>query len=116
MGYVKLKPARVLNCDMAILFGAEATRPIGLKVEAKAKALADVKAKHSSVADRIDISTHAHGTHTAVIMSVSGRDGSEIAPYLEFGYFNRWLEHKYGIKSPAAWMPGLHIMSEAKYV
>ena len=49
-------------------------------------------------------------------MSVSGRDGSEIASYLEFGYFNRWLEHKYGIKSPAAWMPGLHIMSEAKYV
>ena len=94
MGYVKLKPAR----------------------EAKAKGLADVKAKHSSVADRIDISTHAHGTHTAVIMSVKGRDGSEIASHLEFGYFNRWLEHKYGIKSPSAWMPGLFIMSEAKYV
>ena len=68
MGYVKLKPARVLNRDMAILFGAEATRPVAEKVEAKAKGLADVKAKHSSVADRIDISTHAHGTHTAVIM------------------------------------------------
>lgn len=116
MGYVKLKPARVLNRDMAILFGAEATRPVAEKVEAKAKGLADVKAKHSSVADRIDISTHAHGIHTAVIMSVSGRDGSEIASHLEFGYFNRWLEHKYGIKSPSAWMPGLHIMSEAKYV
>ena len=76
MGYVKLKPARVLNRDMAILFGAEATRPVAEKVEAKAKGLADVKAKHSSVADRIDISTHAHGTHTAVIMSVKGRDGS----------------------------------------
>ncbi len=74
MGYVKLKPARVLNRDMAILFGAEATRPVAEKVEAKAKALADMKAKHSSVADRIDISTHAHGTHTAVIMSVTGRD------------------------------------------
>ena len=85
---------------MAILFGAEATRPVAEKVEAKAKALADMKAKHSSVANRIDISTHAHGTHTAVIMSVKGRDGSEIASHLEFGYFNRWLEHKYGIKSP----------------
>lgn len=116
MGYVNLKPSNVLNRDMAILFGAEATRPIGLKIEAKAKALADVKAKHSSVANRIDISTHAHGTHTAVIMSVKGRDGSEIASHLEFGYFNRWLEHKYGIKSPSAWMPGLFIMSKAKYV
>lgn len=116
MGDVKLKPARVLNRDIAILFGGEATRPTALKVEAKAKALADVKAKHSSVADRIDISTHAHGSHTAVLMSVRGRDGSQIAPHLEFGYFNRWLEHKYGIKSPRAWMPGLFIMSEAKYV
>lgn len=62
MGYVKLKPARVLNRDMAILFGAEATpSPWRRRSEAKAKALADVKAKHSSVADRIDISTHAHG-------------------------------------------------------
>ena len=49
-------------------------------------------------------------------MSVTGRDGSEIASHLEFGYFNRWLEHKYGIKSPSAWMPGLFIMSKAKYV
>ena len=49
-------------------------------------------------------------------MSVKGRDGSEIASHLEFGYFNRWLEHKYGIKSPSAWMPGLFIMSKAKYV
>lgn len=98
------------------MFGAKATEPVGLKVEAKAKGLADAKAKHSSVADRIDISHHAHGSHTAVVMSVMGRDGSQIASHLEFGYFNRWLEHKYGIKSPLAWMPGLHIMSEAKYV
>lgn len=40
MGYVNLKPANVLNRDMAILFGAEATRPVAEKVEAKAKALA----------------------------------------------------------------------------
>lgn len=116
MGYVKLKPARVLNRDMAILFGAEATRPVAEKVEAKAKGLADVKAKHSSVADRIDISTHAHGTHTAVIMSVRAVTVPRSPPHLEFSYFNRWLEHKYGIKSPSAWMPGLFIMSRAKYV
>ncbi|NEG55467.1 hypothetical protein [Bifidobacterium platyrrhinorum] len=116
MGYVKLKSPKRLNTDIAILFGAKATEPIGLKVEAKAKGLADAKAKHSSVADRIDISHHAHGSHTAVVMSVKGRDKSQIASHLEFGYFNRWLEHKYGIKSPLAWMPGLHIMSEAKYV
>ena len=44
MGYVNLKPARVLNRDMAILFGAEATRPVAEKVEAKAKALAEGEA------------------------------------------------------------------------
>ena len=75
MGYVKLKPARVLNRDMAILFGAEATRPVAEKVEVKASA-GRHEGEASSVANRIDISTHAHGTHTAVIMCVKGRDGS----------------------------------------
>lgn len=116
MGGVKLKPPKRLNTDIAIMFGAKATTPIGVKVEAKAKGLADAKAKHSSVAGRIDISHHAHGSHTAVVMSVEGRNVPEIASYLEFGYFNRWLEHKYGIHSPRAWMPGLFIMSEARYV
>lgn len=116
MGYVRLKPKRVLEFDMIRLFGAEATRPTALKVEAKAKALADAKAKHSSVAGRIEIGAHAHGSHHSVELSVIGRDGSQVASHLEFGYFNRWLEAKYGIKSPRAWMPGLFILSEAKYV
>ena len=113
MGYVRLKPN--LNLVIADKFGGTATRPHALKVEAKAKALADAKAKHSSVAGDIDISMHAHGTHTAVVMSVTGRDGRQIASHLEFGYYNRWLERKHGEHSPLARMPGLHIMSEARY-
>lgn len=116
MGYVRLKPKRQLEFDMIRLFGAEATRPAAARIEAKAKALADAKAKHSSVADRIDISTHAYGSHHTVVLSVIGRDKkTQVASHLEFGYFNRWLELKYGIKSPRAWMPGLFIMSEARY-
>lgn len=116
MGYVRLKPPKRLNTDVAILFGADVTRPVGARIETKAKAIANAKAKHSSVADDISISAHAYGSHTAVVMSVTGRDGSEVASHLEFGYFNNWLSNKYGWKDPRAWMPGLHIMSEAKYV
>lgn len=116
MGYVKLKPRKRLNTDMAILFGADATRPVGMKVEAKAKGLAGAQAKHSSVADRIDIGSHAHGSHTEVVMSVIGRDGSQIASHLEFGYHNSWLVRKYGEGSPLTWIPGMFIMSKAKYV
>lgn len=113
MGFVSVKPD--LDLLVALKFGAMATRPAAKRVESKARMLAVAKAKHSSVADRIDISTHAAGIHHSVILSVHGRDESQIASYLEFGYFNRWLEHKYGIHSPRAWMPGLFIMSEAKY-
>lgn len=115
MGYVRLKPERRLNLDMARMFGPPATRRKALVIQARAKALADAKAIRSSVADDIDVSVHAHGSHTAVILSVKGRNGVEIASALEFGYFNEWLEHKYGIHSALAWMPGLHIMAEAKY-
>ena len=113
MGFVSVKPN--LDLLVALRFGADATAPPARRVESKARALAVEKAKHSSVADRIDVSTHAMGIHHSVVLSVHGRDGSQIASYLEFGYFNRWLENKYGIHSPSAWMPGLFIMSEAKY-
>lgn len=104
MGSVNLKPG--LDGDIARMFGAEATRPTGERIEAKAKALADAKAKHSSVADRIDIGSHAAGMHTNVTMSVLGRDKSQIASHLEFGYFNVWAQRR---------LPGMHIMAEAKY-
>ena len=96
MGYVRLKPD--LNLQIAKRFGGKATRPHALKVEAKAKALASAKAVHSSV-----------------IMSVIGRNGVQIASLLEFGYFNNWLENKYGENDPRAHMQGKYIMSEAKY-
>lgn len=104
MGYVRLR--HDLNLQIAMRFGGKATAPHAEKVEARAKALANARAVHSSVADRIDISTHAHGTHTSVIMSVLGRDNSQIAAHLEFGYFNKWAQRH---------LPGKFIMSEAKY-
>ena len=48
MGYVKLRPD--LNARVAETFGGRVTRPHALKVQARAKALADMRAKHSSVA------------------------------------------------------------------
>ena len=63
MGYVKLRPD--LNARVAERFGGKVTRPHALKVQARAKTLADMRAKHSSVADRIDISVHAHGSHNS---------------------------------------------------
>lgn len=104
MGYVRLR--HDLNLQIAMRFGGKATAPHAEKVEARAKALANARAVHSSVADRIDLSTHAHGTHNSVIMSVTGRNGAQIASYLEFGYFNDWAQRK---------LPGKFIMSEAKY-
>lgn len=65
-----------------------------------------MRAKHSSVADRINIDVHAHGSHTSVVMSVTGRDGSQIASYLEYGYFNLRAQRH---------LPGMYVMSEAKY-
>ena len=95
MGYVKLYPD--LNARVAETFGGKVTRPHALKVQARAKALADMRAKHSSVADRININVHAHG---------SGREGSQIASYLEYGYFNLRAQRH---------LPGMYVMSEAKY-
>lgn len=104
MGYVRLRPD--LNVRVAESFGGKATRPHALKVQARAKALADMRAKHSSVADRINIGVHASGEHTSVVMSVHGRDDSQIASYLEYGYYNL-RAHRH--------LPGMYIMSEAKY-
>lgn len=104
MGYVRLRPD--LNARVAETFGGKVTRPHALKVQARAKALADMRAKHSSVADRININVHAHGSHTSVVMSVTGRNGSQIASYLEYGYFNLRAQRH---------LPGMYVMSEAKY-
>lgn len=104
MGYVRLRPD--LNARVAETFGGKVTRPHALKVQARAKALADMRAKHSSVADRININVHAHGSHTSVVMSVTGRDGSQIASYLEYGDFNLRAQRH---------LPGMYVMSEAKY-
>lgn len=109
MGYVRLKPD--LNRQIYMRFGGKATRPHAEKALAKARAIADAEAKHSSVAGDIELNVHAHGSHTGVVMSVEGhhQDGSpsgQVASHLEFGYFNVWAQR---------YMPGLRIMSRAKY-
>lgn len=111
MGYVRLKPRNMLNRDIAGMFGGEATRTSGRRVLAAAKGLADQRAKHSSVAGDISLDVHGYGTHTAVVMSVQGHheDGTpsgEVASHLEFGYFNEWAQE---------WIPGKHIMRDAKW-
>lgn len=104
MGYMKIKPKRRLQADIAQMYGPAVTRREADIIAGKAKSLADARAKHSSVADRIDISAHANGTHHAVIMSVHGRDGKQVATHLEFGYFNEWAQRR---------LPGMHIMRDA---
>lgn len=103
MAYVRVD--HDIGRKVALMFGPEATRPFADKVHAKAMANATARATHSSVADRIDISvrpTHAQGWRVA--MSVTGRDGSQVAAHLEFGYFNvRAGRH----------LPGKHIMRDA---
>lgn len=103
MGYVRLHPK--LGTEVALAFGRQATRPFADKVNARAKGLADARAVHSSVAGRIDITTRAnHAQGWRVAMRVTGRDGSQVAPHLEFGYFNvRAQRH----------LPGKHIMRDA---
>lgn len=104
MGYVRLR--HDLNLQIAKRFGEKATRPHAEKVLHRAKALADMRAVRSSVADRISIGMHGHGTHTSVVMSVTGRNGDEIASFLEYGYVNDWADRH---------LAGKFIMSEAKY-
>lgn len=85
---------------------------IAEKIALRARALADARAKHKSVARDIDISTHAHGIHHAVILSVIGTQTvgpqrhDQIAAHLEFGYFNVWAQR---------WMDGLHIIRDAAF-
>lgn len=110
MGYVRLKPERQMHGRVALIAGPKATRPPAVRILNRARRLADARAKHSSVAGDIDISLHAQGAHTSVIMSVQGRhqDGSpsgQIASHLEFGYYNVWAKRR---------LPGLHIMRDAK--
>lgn len=103
MAYVRLDPD--LGKEVAERYGREITRPYAQRILARAKTLADSRAKHSSVAGRIDITVRAnHAQGWRVAMAVTGRDGSLIAAHLEFGYFNIWAQHR---------LPGMHIMRDA---
>lgn len=104
MGYVRIDPH--IGTKVADRFGPRITRDHANRIQVRAKALADARAKHSSVADRIDLSVHHHGTDHRVVLSVRGRDGSQIASFLEWGYHNVRADRD---------MPGLHIMRDAAF-
>ena len=98
---------RSVATDIAKMYGPELTRRAAVHSVSAVRAKANEAATHSSVADRIEVSVRKVG------MSVMGRDGTQVAPHLEFGYFNRWLEHKYGPRDPRARIPGKHIMFDS---
>lgn len=105
MGYVRVKPG--VGREVAERFGATVTRRHALVVAGKAKALADARAKRSSVADRIDVTVRPGAAQdTRVLLSVIGRNGEQIAAHLEFGYFNKWAQRR---------LAGLHIMRDAAF-
>lgn len=87
-------------------FGPAATLHFAKQIEAKARALADARAKRSSVADRIHIEPGNRPSDTRVVMSVTGRDGSEVAPHLEWGYRNH---------ASGRMVPGKHILRDATF-
>lgn len=114
MGRVNLKPRRELNIIAAYACGDEAQRRVAGLVAAKARLLAEQRKRHTSVADDIDIDVHAHGLHVSVELNVKGRNGANVSMALENGYYNEWLENKYGEGDIRAFMPGMHIMRDAK--
>ena len=95
MGRVTIKPR--IGRDIALLFGPEIT------LEAAEKAAVMVKAQmragtvndrnhavaRADLSDRIDVSIRpGHMQDHQVVLSVKGREGTEIASALEFGYVN----------------------------
>lgn len=104
---------RSVATDIAKMYGPELTRRAAIHSVSAVRAKANEAATHSSVADRIEVSVRKVGWHHQIVMSVMGCDGTQVAPHLEFGYFNRWLEHKYGPRDPRARIPGKHIMFDS---
>lgn len=111
MGYVRLHPK--LSTEVALRYGRDITQPYAMRRLGKAKALADARAKHSSVAGRISLTVrpnHTQGWRLVMsvegrVMNVEGRDipYPQVASALEFGYFNTWANRR---------LPGMHIMRD----
>lgn len=104
MGYVRVN--HNVGTEVAERFGPRITRDHANRIRGRARVLADARAKRSSVSDRIDLTVHHHGTDHRVVMSVHGRDGSQIASFLEWGYHNVRADRR---------IPGLHILRDAAF-
>lgn len=105
MGFVHVD--RNIGSRVARLYGPEITLQHANKIAAKAKALADARAKRSSVANRVEVTGgHAPQDHQ-VWLSVTGRNGAEVASALEWGY------KLHG--DPNRHIDGKHIMRDAAF-
>lgn len=103
MGFVDLD---FHDYDIARWFGPDATMRHAKVVLSRAKALEDARAKHSSVSDRLSVTTHAGGIHHMVELSVIGGNGVQVAKAHEFGAFN---------ERAGEWVDGHHAMRDAAY-
>ena len=104
MGYVKLRPE--FECEGRGNVRRQGHSPPRFEGSGSREGIGRHAGQAFERRDRININVHAHGSHTSVVMSVTGRDGSQIASYLEYGYFNLRAQRH---------LPGMYVMSEAKY-
>lgn len=109
MGYVSID--RRIGTKIADMFGPQITEEFAERIMVKAQANAESRAKHSSVADRIDLSVHHHGTDHTVVMSVWGKKSKtgtlpNVAAALEWGYYNVQAGRR---------IEGEHIMRDAAF-
>lgn len=105
MGNVKVELDPDFSRQIAELFGPRLTEEVARKVEAKAKALAEARAKNGNpLTDHMSFSTHYHGIDHEVSLSVTGRTGDEVAPFLEYGFVHN---------RTGKFIPGIHVMRDA---
>lgn len=102
---------RSVATDIAKMYGPELTRRAAVHSVSAVRAKANEAATHSSVADRIEVSVRKVGWHHQIVMSVMGRDGTQVAPHLEFGYFSG-LNTSMGLVIRER-IPGKHIMFDS---
>ncbi|WP_152593285.1 hypothetical protein [Bifidobacterium magnum] len=97
--------------DIAIMFGPELTGELAEKGAAKLRAAVLAKAADPTVgtvvganlADNVHVESRMTGWHHQIVLSVTGRRGTEVASHLEFGYVNYWAKR---------YLRGMHVMPE----
>lgn len=77
---------RNIGSRVAQLFGPGITLEHANKIAARARVLADARAKRSSVSNRVEVTQGRLPQDHQVWLSVTGRNGAEVASALEWGY------------------------------